>query len=396
MNQHKLQKQVLDICKLRLPVYVYGPTGCGKTYMFKNIAKELNLPFYKKLIGAQMTEASLLGYMDAHGKYNEGICYKPYTEGGIMLLDEIDNGNPNTNLVVNGLCDEEMSFPTGMKTRHENFIIVATANTCGQGATIEYVGRNRLDAAMLNRFVFIQMDYDYDLEQKLGTAAFRNTLNRDLNSEEHEILEQSLTDFWLIRTVIDTLGIKHIISQRNLIQQSTMLAAGISGEIIHNTVIMRNLDVDVRNKIIENAKRIALDAFKEQLKNKTEKDLITSEHRKRILDSVEKEAQKYVDEKINELSNKIRQVELDIAIKKKFNESQKFSDSKLELEKKIKEFKLLQAEKNNIQREKDFDLQKKLEAELSKLKNKSIPEWDEQILGYKNPKIDDNDDKTLT
>lgn len=391
MNQHKLQSQVKRICELRLPIYVHGPTGCGKTYMFKNIAKELGLSFYKKLIGAQMTEASLLGYNDAHGKYNEGICYKPYTEGGMILLDEIDNGNANTNLVVNGLCDEEMSFPTGMKVKHKNCVIVATANTCGAGATIEYVGRNRLDAAMLNRFVFVAMDYDYALERKLATEAFWTTLGRDLLPDEIEIFEQSLIDFWLVRKVIDELGIKHIISQRNLIQQSIMLAAGISGAVIADSVIIRNLDVDTRNKIIENTKKVAIDAFKQQLLVKTVDDLITDEHRKRILSSVEEEAQKLLDAKINELANKIRYVELEIAKTKKFNESQKFGEIKLSLEQKEKELKELKMAADTIKQKEAEEAYKKLETLLFKSKYRpklpelpelpALPNWDEKILG---------------
>lgn len=377
MNQHKLQEQILTICKLRLPVYAHGPTGCGKTYMMKLIAKELNLPFYKKLVGAQMTEASLLGYNDAHGKYNEGICFKPYTEGGLLVLDEIDNGNANTNLVVNGLCDEELAFPIGMKNRHKDFVIVATANTTGQGATLEYVGRNRLDAAMLNRFVFIKMDYDYELERSLATRAFRDTLNRDLDEDEIEILNQSLVDFWLLRKIVDELEIKHIISQRNLIQQSIMLAAGISGNIIRDTVVLRNLDVDIKNKILNNAKKVSVDAFKQQLATKNEKDLITDEHHKRILHDVEKEVKQLLSNKINELENKIRYTELEIIKTKKFNESQKIGEVKIKLEEKEKELRSLQDEKGVILNKKIIIENKK---QLGSIKNK-IPNWDDIITG---------------
>lgn len=394
MNQHKLQAQIEKICSLRLPVYVCGPTGCGKTYLSKLIAKNLGLTFYKKLIGAQMTESSLLGYNDAHGKYVEGICYKPYKDGGLLVLDEIDNGNANTNLTVNGLCDEEVAFPCGMVTKHPNFVLIATANTTGSGATLEYVGRNRLDAAMLNRFVFINVDYDYDLERKLANDVFRATLGRkELTPNEEKKLEGSLIDFWLLRQVINELSLKHILSQRNLIQQTTMLAAGINGAEILEAVILRNLDVETKNKIKAESEKVALDAFKKKIAMQTENELISKERREKILKEVDKEAQKALDNKINELENKIRVVELSRLQAVKMNESLKLKEVKERLTEKEKELRSVEAENTvlkNQQAEKERHEKIKKARDSSKGKGPlNMPNWDDIIMGN-NP-----DDKTL-
>lgn len=393
MNQHKLQKQIKEIVKLRLPVYICGPTGCGKTFLSKLIAEELNLPFYKKLIGAQMTESSLLGYNDAHGKYVEGICFRPYTEGGLLILDEIDNGNANTNLVVNGLCDEEIAFPIGMKSRHKNFCIIATANTTGSGATLEYVGRNRLDAAMLNRFVFINVDYDYDLERKLANDVFRSTLGRkELTSNEEKKLEGSLIDFWLLRQVINELQLKHILSQRNLIQQTTMLAGGIAGNEILEAVILRNLDKETKDKIKSESEKIALDAFKKKIAMQSETDLITKERREKILEQVDKEAQKALDAKINELENKIRVVELSRLQALKMNESLKLKEVKDKLTEKEKELRSIEAENEILKnKETEKELHEKIKKAQDSVKGKgplNMPNWDDIIMG-------NTDDKTL-
>ena len=37
----------------------------------------------------------------------------------------------------------------------------------GTGSTLQYTGRNKLDAATLDRFMIIEWDYDTDLETKL-------------------------------------------------------------------------------------------------------------------------------------------------------------------------------------------------------------------------------------
>jgi hypothetical protein len=48
------------------------------------------------------------------------------------------------------------------------FHIMAAANTYGTGADALYVGRNQLDAATLDRFYVVEMDYDRKLEAKLA------------------------------------------------------------------------------------------------------------------------------------------------------------------------------------------------------------------------------------
>jgi hypothetical protein len=46
--------------------------------------------------------------------------------------------------------------------------VCAAANTYGTGADALYVGRNQLDAATLDRFYVVEMDYDRKLEAKLA------------------------------------------------------------------------------------------------------------------------------------------------------------------------------------------------------------------------------------
>jgi MoxR-like ATPase len=54
-----------------------------------------------------------------------------------------------------------------MVEKHENFRIVATANTYGNGATLEFIGRNAIDGATLDRFTVIDWNIDEILELKL-------------------------------------------------------------------------------------------------------------------------------------------------------------------------------------------------------------------------------------
>jgi hypothetical protein len=69
-----------------------------------------------------------------------------------------------TNAAVDGAL---ASFPHGMFKRHPDFVFIAAANTFGMGANDRYVGRNRLDAATLDRFVKLPWGYSPQLEQHI-------------------------------------------------------------------------------------------------------------------------------------------------------------------------------------------------------------------------------------
>jgi hypothetical protein len=63
-----------------------------------------------------------------------------------------------------------MAFPDGNIPRHENFICVCTGNTTGNESNIQYIGRNILDAATLDRFIRLYVGYSDSLEKALLTT----------------------------------------------------------------------------------------------------------------------------------------------------------------------------------------------------------------------------------
>lgn len=148
--------------------FIVGPAGSGKTYTAQQAAQALNLPFYALSLSAQTTQSQIFGYMNANGNFVETDFYKAFVNGGVFCFDEIDNGNPNVLAAINsalsnGIC----SFANGMQQKHQDFRVVATANTIGNGATAQYVGRNAIDKATLDRFVMVPYEYDPALELML-------------------------------------------------------------------------------------------------------------------------------------------------------------------------------------------------------------------------------------
>ena len=163
----KCYEHVKNLLKANLIPLLVGQAGVGKTEMAINLAKVLGLNFYSE---AQIVDPfTIKGYMDANGKYVPSNFFKAYTEGGLFLLDEMDASDPNALVAMNqAMANSCYSFPHGLFNKHKDFRCIATANTFGDGASMEYVGRNQLDAATLNRLWTVVVEPDSKVENKLS------------------------------------------------------------------------------------------------------------------------------------------------------------------------------------------------------------------------------------
>lgn len=148
----------------RLNPWLAGPAGSGKTTAARMAAEALGLAF--AAMGAMAQPHELLGFVDAGGRYHETPFTRFYRAGGVCLLDEVDASDANVTLVLNGALDNgHLTLPTGEAVaRHADFVCIGAANTWGAGATAEYVGRNKLDNAFLDRWVRLAWTYDDTLE----------------------------------------------------------------------------------------------------------------------------------------------------------------------------------------------------------------------------------------
>jgi cobaltochelatase CobS len=167
--------------------------------------------------------------MDAGGHYHGTQYREAFENGGLFLVDEIDAGNPNVLAVLNAsLSNSWCAFPDKMVRRHPKFRCVAAGNTWGTGRTIQYVGRNPIDAATLNRFVYIQWDYDEALETKIA------------GMPEWSAFVQAC------RAEIKRRGVNFLISPRASIFGALLLKAGVPVQDVINDVVMPNLDPDIK------------------------------------------------------------------------------------------------------------------------------------------------------
>lgn len=155
-------------------VYLCGGAGSGKTTLAMQISEALSLPFGSLSMTEGMSEAMLLGKPTITGGYVGTDFVEKYENGGVFLFDEMDAMDANVAVVVNSaLANGFMSVPhrseNPVAKRHENFFVIACANTwgTGQGSNL-YQGRNKLDGATLDRFEMVAIGYNPRLEKMLA------------------------------------------------------------------------------------------------------------------------------------------------------------------------------------------------------------------------------------
>lgn len=163
---HKIFENVLKMVNGSIPLFISGPAGSGKNFLIEQIAKGLDLKFY--FSNAIKEEYNLNGFIDANGTYHETPFYKAFKTGGVFFLDEVDSSIPEALLILNAaIANGYFDFPIGKVEAHKDFRIICAGNTFGTGANAQYIGRNKLDASTLDRFVLVRMDYDLNLEKSI-------------------------------------------------------------------------------------------------------------------------------------------------------------------------------------------------------------------------------------
>ena len=228
---HKALERVLRYAANRKAVILVGPAGSGKTTLAEQVAEALKLPFY--MSGKCVDEVKITGYMDGGGTYRTTAFRKAYEEGGLFLFDEIDGWSPDALVAVNApLAGKWGDFPDGMVKRHPDFVPIAAANTYGRGADRQYVGREQLDAATLDRFGVIEIDYDEDLELAISP-------------------DREWTKFCQkVRKACDDEKVRHIVSPRASIAGGEMLAAGDLRADVEETYVWRGMEEVTKNRIL--------------------------------------------------------------------------------------------------------------------------------------------------
>ena len=238
---HNRFQDILQTVSAGVHAYLVGSAGTGKSTIGKQVADSLNVPFASKSVSGQTPESSLVGYMAGGGNYVGTEFRRIFEFGGVFLLDEVDNGNPNVlNVLNSALANDSMAFADGMVQRHKDFVAIATANTYGNGATAEYVGRNPIDKAFLNRFATIDIDIDERVED-----AMLNSVGLSA-----EVASLWITAIRKARTNVFANNLRVIVSPRNTLNGAKQIGSGMAPAKAFATQITAGLKPEQLDKVM--------------------------------------------------------------------------------------------------------------------------------------------------
>jgi len=217
---HKKFKEVLFLATQHRQVFLSGEAGTGKTTLAGQIAKAMKLDFAHISCSLGMSEAHLTGRMLFDGTYVEADFVRLYENGGVFLFDEIDAADPNTILIINSaLANGTMSVPNrkdnSTAVRHADFICICAGNTWGHGDA-NYIGRNPMDAAFMDRFTGSKVLIDYD-----------KALEKAISKEVHSMVADTLHK---IRKAVKDNQLQRVISTRAFYNATVQIKAGATLE----------------------------------------------------------------------------------------------------------------------------------------------------------------------
>ena len=148
-------------------VFLVGSAGTGKTTLAEKVAYALEgrkfnddaaPPFVTINCNQWTSPTDLKGGQTIEG-YKEGGLIEAWRDGKILILDEMPKLDPNTAGILNAALaksgDNDAIIFNGLNDpikKHPNFGCIATGNVIGKGTSGNYVGNNKQDASLLDRF----------------------------------------------------------------------------------------------------------------------------------------------------------------------------------------------------------------------------------------------------
>ena len=213
-------KKVLQ-SKMFYPIFVTGMSGNGKTFGIEQACAQTGREVIRVNFTVETDEDDLLGgfrLVNGETKFFKGPVIKAMEMGAVLLLDEIDLGNPSKIMALQSILEGGGYFikKTGeYVTPAKGFTAIATANTKGKGSDDgRFIGTNILNEAFLERFpVTVEQEYPSPaIEKKILGRVFDS-----LDIKDSDFVEKLVDWADIIRKTFYDGGVDEIISTRRLV-----------------------------------------------------------------------------------------------------------------------------------------------------------------------------------
>jgi len=213
-------KKILQT-RMFYPTFITGMSGNGKTFSVEQACAQLKREVIRTNFTIETDEDDLIGgfrLVEGETRFFKGPVIKAMEMGAVLLLDEIDLGNPAKIMCLQSILEGKGYFikKTGEYIKPAaGFTVIATANTKGKGSDDgRFIGTNVLNEAFLERF-------PVTCEQEYPTAAVEkrilNAVFEDLGISDADFSEKLVDWADIIRKTFYDGGIDEVISTRRLV-----------------------------------------------------------------------------------------------------------------------------------------------------------------------------------
>lgn len=230
--------------KLRLPVLLKGPTGCGKTRFVAHMAARLKLPLWTVSCHDDLTAADLTGrYLLKGGEtqWFDGPLTRAVRGGGLCYLDEVVEARKDVTVVLHPLTDDRRMLPlerTGeVLAAPESFMLVASYNPGYQNIL------KSLKPSTRQRFIAIEFDFPSPgVESEIVAAESGLAIDR----------VKPLVQLAGRLRALKGQDIEEGVSTRLLVYCASLLAAGVKHDVAVRTALIEPLtdDADVKQGLM--------------------------------------------------------------------------------------------------------------------------------------------------
>ncbi len=231
--------------KLKLPLLIKGPTGCGKTRFVSYMAAKLGLPLQTVACHDDLTAADLTGRYLLKGNetvWFDGPLTKAVRDGGICYLDEVVEARKDVTVVLHPLTDDRRILPlerTGETLQApDNFMLVVSYNPGYQNIL------KSLKPSTRQRFIALDFDFPpAEVEEKIVAK------ESGIDDHKCKLLVQLAGQLRSLKGQ----DLEEGVSTRLLVYCGSLLAAGMSYDDAVRTALIEPLsdDEDVKQGLME-------------------------------------------------------------------------------------------------------------------------------------------------
>ncbi len=222
--------------RMKLPVMLKGPTGCGKTRFVEAMAAELKRPLISIACNEETSSVDLCGrhlVIGGDTVWQDGPAVQAARDGAVLYLDEIAEARADVLTVVHPLSDHRRQMFLDRRneivTAAPDFLLIVSFNPGYQGAMKEMKPSTR------QRFVTIAFDWP-------EPAVEAEIVAREGNVEP--AIAKRLVAFAGKVRALPELALEETVSTRLLVSAAHLINAGLKPRLACDVAIVEPLADD--------------------------------------------------------------------------------------------------------------------------------------------------------